>query len=150
MRQQRNLFPLVGLILGLVAVVGYFAVVIQQDPSLKALLEWPVVNLGVLAVGVAFSIAGVRRALGRSSGSPGRRFLARTMAIGLGAVNLGLASLFCWYLFVYSYRLPEAAMAPAVDAPAPAFSLLDQRGQTVELEGYRGRNLLLVFYRGFW
>ncbi|MGH2641936.1 MAG: thioredoxin-dependent thiol peroxidase [Actinomycetota bacterium] len=30
--------------------------------------------------------------------------------------------------------------------PAPGFSLLDQRGETVRLEDYRGRKLLVYFY----
>lgn len=35
---------------------------------------------------------------------------------------------------------------PAIGEPAPDFALLDQHGETVRLEDYRGRKLLVYFY----
>jgi thioredoxin-dependent peroxiredoxin len=35
---------------------------------------------------------------------------------------------------------------PRIGDPAPGFSLLDQHGETVRLEDYRGRKLLVYFY----
>jgi thioredoxin-dependent peroxiredoxin len=35
---------------------------------------------------------------------------------------------------------------PKEDDPAPTFSLLDQHGETVRLEDYRGRKVLVYFY----
>jgi len=33
---------------------------------------------------------------------------------------------------------------------APEFALLDQKGQSVSLSDFRGKKLVLVFYRGYW
>jgi peroxiredoxin Q/BCP len=41
--------------------------------------------------------------------------------------------------------LPEDA-TPAVGAPAPQFSAPDERGQTVKLDDYKGRYVVLYFY----
>jgi peroxiredoxin Q/BCP len=35
---------------------------------------------------------------------------------------------------------------PAIGEPAPDFALLDQHGETVRLEDYRGRKVLVYFY----
>ncbi|RMG50585.1 MAG: hypothetical protein D6723_12000 [Acidobacteria bacterium] len=34
--------------------------------------------------------------------------------------------------------------------PAPDFALTNQRGHPVRLRDYRGKKVVLVFYRGFW
>jgi cytochrome oxidase Cu insertion factor (SCO1/SenC/PrrC family) len=65
-------------------------------------------------------------------------------------VNVLLAAFFVWYTVSLSAQLPAAASAPPVGAPAPAFSLADHSGRAVSLGDLRGRNVLLVFYRGFW
>ena len=68
--------------------------------------------------------------------------------LGLLCGLLAVVGLGC-HLFADS-RLPAAAGAPQVGSPAPAFAVLDQNGAALELAGLRGRNLVLVFYRGFW
>lgn len=144
---RRNFAPLAGLALGFAGVVGYFALVTRQEPGLNALLETPVVFLALAAAGVALSLVGLRRVF---SASYRGGFLGRAFAGLLGVVNLGLVALFCWYLFGYSYQLPAAVAGPAIGAPAPTFSLRDQTGATLDLAALRGRNVVLVFYRGFW
>jgi peroxiredoxin len=37
----------------------------------------------------------------------------------------------------------------AIDLPAPDFTLADYTGKTIRLSDLRGRNVLLVFNRGF-
>lgn len=46
----------------------------------------------------------------------------------------------------------DAAVAPAASAKlAPTFELPNAAGETVRLASYSGdRNVVLVFYRGFW
>ncbi len=45
---------------------------------------------------------------------------------------------------------PQGTVIP-VDSKAPAFSLPDQSGQTVSLEGLLKKgSVMIVFYRGHW
>ena len=37
-----------------------------------------------------------------------------------------------------------------VGEPAPAFTLNDGEGHSVSLADFRGKNVVLVFYRGYW
>ncbi len=37
----------------------------------------------------------------------------------------------------------------AINTPAPDFELVDYKGKRVRLSDFRGRNVLLVFNRGF-
>ena len=41
-----------------------------------------------------------------------------------------------------------ARIVPGV--PAPDFRLQDQDGKVHQLSQYRGKNVVLVFYRGYW
>lgn len=69
----------------------------------------------------------------------------------LSAVTLlALAGLSCAQIAALATRLPAAEHAPAVGAPAPDFTLADQHGDQVALSSLRGRQTVLVFYRGFW
>jgi hypothetical protein len=140
---RRNWSAWGGFLLGLGGVVGYFALILTHNPTLHRWLELPVVNLAVVAAGVGLSLVAVRRAF---QGTHGGRLLAPLLA----ALNVGLAGLFGWYLFSYSYRMPASARAPAVGAVAPDFALPDEHGNAVRLSAARGHPVVLVFYRGFW
>ena len=142
-RAPRNWPAIGGFLLGLSGVVGYFALVLRHDPRLSWLLHTPVLNLAMVAAGLVLSLLGVIRAFQRT-----RR--GSLLAPALAALNLGLAGFFCWQLFVASYRLPPAARAPAVGMAAPDFELKDERGVPLRLSSFRGRNVVLLFYRGFW
>lgn len=146
MKGQRNYAPFAGLALGLACVVGYFGLVTRQDPYLTPLLEPPFAFLALIAVAMLLSAIGVWRAC--SARRPG--LVKRALAVLLGSANLALAVLFTWYLFGYSYQLPAADQAPAVGSPAPLFSLQDQAGAVLDLASLRGRNVIILFYRGFW
>ena len=39
---------------------------------------------------------------------------------------------------------------PAIGEMAPDFRLQDQDGKVHQLSQYRGKNVVLVFYRGYW
>jgi peroxiredoxin len=56
---------------------------------------------------------------------------------------------FLLLLFRFSV-LPVAAAAPQVGQAAPDFVLTDDTGAPLQLAGLRGKNVLLVFYRGHW
>lgn len=132
-----------GLALCVVGIVTYFTVVTEfLAPYAPRLRNVPVLNLGIVAFGVLLSVRAWQ-------GAPTRG--ERRLGAGLlGAVNVLLAGFFTWYLFAYSSRLPEAAAAPAVGTVAPDFELLDQAKTPVRMVSLRGRNVLLVFYRGHW
>jgi hypothetical protein len=145
MRPERNLAAVAGLVLGVVAVVGYYALVLQRNPALAPVVDFPFVSLALAAAGIVLSAIGIWRAYGS-----GGRYRGRVLAPILGTLNLLLTGFFLAALFVVSYDMPESAAAPAVGSPAPPFELADHRGQSVRLSDLRGRNLVLVFYRGFW
>ena len=140
---RRNWSALAGSVLGIGAVVAYFALVRTLDPGLHRRLEMPVLVLVALAAGLALSLLGVRQAWRRSH----RGRLLAPISAGL---NLAAAAFFTWYLFVGSYAVPPATRAPAVGAIAPDFALRDHRGDEVRLSALRGRPVVLVFYRGHW
>ena len=123
--------------------MGYFALVVRHDPRLSWLLHTPVLNLALVAAGLFLSVLGVIGAFRRARSG---RFVAPVLAV----LNFALSGFFGWYLFVGSYHLPPAAHAPRVGSAAPDFELKDERGVAVRLSAFRSRNVVLVFYRGFW
>jgi cytochrome oxidase Cu insertion factor (SCO1/SenC/PrrC family) len=46
--------------------------------------------------------------------------------------------------------VPSDLSRVAVGAQAPDFALPAAEGQTVSLASLRGKNVVLVFYRGYW
>lgn len=145
MRRRGNAAAWLGLALGLIGVVGYFVWIgLRIGPRLPFLRDTAIVNLIVLGIGLGFSVVGMRRAMGRNATHRGR-----VLAPVLGAINLVVGTLFIFMLSRASV-LPDAPNAPRVGQVAPAFSLADQTGAPVQLAGLRGRNVLLVFYRGHW
>src|SRR5262245_31433176 len=142
-RAPRNWPAIGGFVLGVGGVVGYFALVMRHDSGLNWLLRTPVVNLALVAVGLFLSLVGVISAFQHTRGG-------RVLAPILGALNLALCGFWVWQLFVASYHLPSAAHAPAVGTAAPDFELRNDHGDPVRLSSWRGRNVVLLFYRGFW
>jgi hypothetical protein len=143
MRARRNWPAILGLVLGVIGVVGYFALVISENPAFTWLIRTPVINVALVVAGLMLSAFGVIIAF-----SPGGR--GRILAPLLGVVNLAVSVFLLSHIFVDSYRLPPAARAPAVGTAAPDFELMDDRGTMLRLSSLRGRNVVLLFYRGFW
>lgn len=46
--------------------------------------------------------------------------------------------------------LPRPQIASAEGKLAPDFTLKDQQGKSFHLSSLRGKNVLLIFYRGYW
>jgi AhpC/TSA family len=99
----------------------------------------PEAYVAAFAVALAVAVLGVTR--GR-----GRRWPA-WIAVGVtGALLLAGG----WFNFVFA-RVPGAAAAVRVGAPAPDFTLPDAEGRPVTLAEFRGKKpVVLVFYRGYW
>jgi hypothetical protein len=145
MRRRRNVSAWLGLALGLIGVVGYFVWIgLRIGPSVPVLRDTAIVNLIIVGAGLGLSVVGVRRAYGRHP-----TYRGRVLAPLLGAINLGLGILFIFSLYGAAV-LPQAPNAPTVGQAAPDVTLSDQTGAPVQLAGLRGKNVLLVFYRGHW
>lgn len=129
---------ILGVALGLLAIVGYFVVVFVAGAWLPGVRNGAVPNLVVLAVGLGCSLAAIRR-----PGDGGRR-----LPRALGAVNLLLATWFIWLLFGMT-RVPFSA-GPPLGSTAPDVTLTAPDARPVRLADFRGKPLLLVFYRGHW
>lgn len=130
-----------GLLITLVGFLSYF-LYFYQFPATR---DFPIVNLPIVTLGVMLSAAGCWGVLRH-----GRHALRKAVA-GLGFLFvLGVAGLFIFYVFDYSYRLPEAAAAPAIETAAPDFTLQDQHGEEVTLSAHRGQKVVVEFYRGNW
>ena len=127
---------LLGLALGVVGVVGYFALVVELGAWLPGARNTAVPSWLAIAAGLALSVVALVRAR--------RRLLAALLL----ALNAGLAAAFAGLIDV-SFAVPPAH-GPAVGTPAADFALADQTGQTVRLADFAGQPLLLVFYRGHW
>ena len=125
-----------GLVLGVLGVVGYFALVMGVGARFPWVRNHALPNWILVALGLALSVFAVARA---------RRRLLAGILLGM---NVALAAAFFGMLYVFSAMPPAAG--PPVGAPAPDFGLRDQGGQTVRLGDFRGKPLLLVFYRGHW
>ena len=121
--------------------VSYF-LVFARFPALR---DFPWLNMPIVLAGVLLSVVGVWRAFAQPTLYRGKV---------LGSIGLlfstGLGALFCAYIFLISYWLPEPTVASLTLNDIPEITLPDQDGQPVSLADYRGRNVLVVFYRGFW
>ena len=145
MQRRRNAAAWIGLALGILGVVSYFAwIILRIGPRTQVLRDTAALNLALVGVGLGFSVIAIRHAFRRPATHRGR-----VLAPLLGALNLGLAGLFVVMLFRFS-TLPPTPGAPQVGQPAPDFTLADQTGAAVQLAELRGKNVLLVFYRGHW
>jgi hypothetical protein len=129
---------LLGLLLVLVGVVGYFVVLLRFGAHFPEVRNDPVVLWLVVAAGLVLSLLAIRGA------RAGRRLVPATI-LGL---NLVLAAAFAAFLYVF-LRVP-ATPGPAIGSVAADFALSDQTGQVRRLADFAGAPLLLVFYRGHW
>ncbi len=135
-RQAFWLAPL----LAFVGAVSYF-LVFSRFPSFR---DFPWVNLPLVMLALGLSIAGIGRFWNPSG------WARRLLYAGGFLVSLVIASAFLWYLFVQSYRMPGPTAKTMGLERAPDFALTSARGERVSLGDYRGRGVVLAFYRGFW
>jgi hypothetical protein len=129
---------LLGFLLVLIGIVGYFVVVLRFGPFLPTVRNDPVPNWLVITAGLALSVLAIFRGHGQG----------RVVPALLLAVNFLLTTAFGAFLYVM-LRVP-ATSGPAIGSTAADFALADQHGQTRRLADFRGHPLLLVFYRGHW
>ena len=139
--RRRNHAIWLGPVITVVAVLSYFSYFVR----FASLRDFPWLNLVLIAFGVLLSVVGVWCAF-----SPSLPFRGRVLGpLGLVA-SLFFGGVFNVYLFSTTYALPEATDVTLAMARAPDFSLMDQDGQLVSLADFRGRKVVLTFYRGYW
>jgi hypothetical protein len=135
---RTRLLALGGLGLTLLGVVGYFVVVLRFGAALPQVRNDAVPNWILIEMGMVLSAFGIATA------GHGRRVLP----VALSGLNVLVAGAFAGLL--YDFTAVPPASGPPVGVAAPSFALLDQSGRHVSLADFRGKPLLLVFYRGHW
>lgn len=132
----------IGPLLTLAGALSYF-LFFAQFPALR---DFPLLNLPIVLLGLALAGAGCWKMFTSPGGMLGKMFASASLLL-----SLGVAGLYCFYIFFLSYQMPDAATtSPELQAAAPGFSLPDQNGKQVQLSDYLGSKVILVFYRGHW
>ena len=141
-RQSPGLWP-VGLGVGVafIGVTSYF-LYFAYMPNLR---DFPWVNLPLVLLGLGLTIIGFKNALHVSHGR-----VAKLVSGVLLLLTLGLAGLFCTYVFYLSYQLPDDDGVVSVGDPVPEFSLLNQAGEIIQPSLFSGKRVVVSFYRGDW
>jgi cytochrome bd-type quinol oxidase subunit 2 len=140
---RRNHWIWLGPVLAFVGAVSYFLVFVQ----FPALRDFPWLNLPLVILGALVSFTGLWVAAKRPRDHRARQWKVVAATLGL-LLSVGLAGLFAWYIFDYSYEIPAATSLAG--QTAPEFALTSDAGETVRLSDFRGKKVLLVFYRGYW
>lgn len=149
MTRQRNLLPLAGLVVCVLAFLSYF-LFFYQFPATR---DIPWVNWLLFAVGLALVGIGIARPFR----SP-ERYRGRILGPVLGVLSLAIVGLFLFSTVSMSRQLPASENAPQVGEKAPDFTLPDIQGKPVRLYSLLeqqsgsapGTWVLLIFYRGYW
>ena len=132
---------LAGALLSFGGALTYFTV-FARFPTLR---DVPWVNLPLALAGVVLAALGASRAFRHPP-----RWLARLLAL-LGLTgSLLFAGGLTAYVFWLSYQLPEATATASEMRIAPDVTLVDPSGAPVTIGQFRGKKLVVVFYRGFW
>lgn len=126
-------------ILGLFGFLSYFLLF----ASFPILRDVPVLNLGIVLLAFILSVLGLLSVRGAS--------WKRKLLHGAGLLfSLGSAAMLFLYVFGISNQIPKPTDQTIALKAAPEFSLPDANGETVSLSSYRGKKVILSFYRGFW
>ena len=143
MKRNRNVLNWAGFAIVLVALVSY----IPFFALFPATRDFPWANYLLFLIGALFLVAGVRRAFrdpqhnrGKISGSI------------LAALSVLLCAFFVVSVTYFGKQIPSAGSALGVNQKAPLFVLVDTLGKQVSSADLlkTHRELVLVFYRGYW
>lgn len=115
-------------------------------PELEAISESP--GVWTFAVLIALSVAVALTAMTWSRAA--WRPLRGVLLSGAVAGSVGVTAYGTYVYWFSSATLAAGEAAPQVGARAPDFEIMDPEGRVRSLDGYAGKTLLLVFYRGHW
>lgn len=140
-KRARNHFLWLGPVVVFAGAVSYFLFFVR----FAALRDFPWVNLPIVIGGVLIALLGARRVFAGRVGLG-----TRLAAVASAGFSAGLAVLFGYYVFGLSYHVPKPTEVTLGLSATPEFALRDQDDRLVRLSDYRGRRLVLAFYRGHW
>jgi 4-amino-4-deoxy-L-arabinose transferase-like glycosyltransferase len=152
MPRRRNLLPLAGFVVCLIALLSYPMFFVSFAPTRD--VAWA--NWLLFAIGLALGGLGIFRALH----SPDR-YRGRVLGPILGAASIAVVVFFVFMTAIWSRQIPPSTQAPKVGEKAPDFALPDAGGRIVRLSELLGAPVeaptrastpwvLLIFYRGYW
>lgn len=138
--RRRNHAIWLGVLLA-VAGLGSYPLFVRF-PTLR---DFPWVNLPLVIIGVIVSAIGLGRAFRFPS-------VYRGKVLGsLGFVlSLAVAVFFTYGVFFITRQMPAPTDRALSLTVAPDFTLMNQQGQPVRLSDYRGKKVVIAFYRGYW
>lgn len=115
-------------------------------PELEAISESPTAWTAAVLLGLLAVVGVVGGTWSRAAWRPLRPVLLSGAVAGM----LGVSAYGTYVYWFSSATLASGAAAPDIGQRAPAFSITDPEGRVRSLDGYAGKTLLLVFYRGHW
>jgi len=130
-----------GVLVAFGGAVTYFTVF----AAFPALRDVPWVNLPLAFFGVLLAALGAWRAFRAGAG-----WIARGVASLALALSLLFAGGLAAYVFWLSYQMPAPTGTASEMVIAPDVTLTGSDGRKVALGEFRGKKVLVVFYRGFW
>ena len=141
MSRRFNHLGWIGPILALAGAVSYFTY-FARFPGLR---DFPWVNLPLALAGLGVSGVAVWRSIARRDEWRGLILAPLGLLLALACSGFLMA-----YVFFLSNALPAPTPTSTGLAALPDLALADQEGRTVRLTDFRGRKLVLTFYRGYW
>ena len=129
-----------GLPIVLLGFLSYF-MVFAKYPLTR---DFPWVNFPIMLIGLW--MAWKYRWRNRKARLTRARIFSSLLLTG----SILIVALFCFYVFSYSYQLPKSSNGLALEQQPKAFTLNDHQGNDASLADYRGKNLIISFYRGYW
>ena len=129
-----------GLPVVLVGFLSYF-MIFAKYPITR---DFPWVNLPIMVIGLG--MAWRYRWRHRKARLARTRIFSSLLLTGCALI----IALFCFYVFLYSYQLPKSGDSITLKEQPAAFTLKNHDGQDVNLSDYRGKHVILSFYRGYW
>ena len=118
----------------LLATVGNLAVYYPKMTGNRAALR-PRLEQGVMALAVALALTAI---------------VLRPGAIGITIAVLAIIPSSLFLLATFTSGLPNQPSTVSVGEVAPEFRATDSHGRQLHLSNFRGRPVLLKFYRGYW
>lgn len=140
-KRSRNHAIWLGPLIVFIGAVSYFTFFVRY-PDLR---DTPFINLPLVLIGAFISCLGAWRAFFRSNIYRGKI----TGSISL-AFSLFLSGLFSVYIVYISYQVPAPTEITNSLSAIPEFTLNDQKGHPVSPSDFKGKKLIVTFYRGYW